>query len=350
MDFKSKTWPDLNANGSLSENSIIIQKFNILTSNQYISTPPSKAIRNKQFRKPPVPSRYVLPKVNNDATKLKPLTNSKNTTPLTTNDNKEDIIVPVVNNNIETKQQSHLEELNNQKNLPDQIKSLNDTITSNQDRIKDITNTPKLIINRSNRYQTNKIEVETKENDEKSIEKQETLDLLVKIKDSTSAITIGPMPLSLQACRFELPYDLKILEIITPLDYLTNYCRLSSRRQYQFKRLFNRYRNRDYLFESSYLYLSMISIHKENFTRTQFNYLCELIDLEKQEYEFKFETYAGILALCERIIYYSLKLYDENDNLQLTKHAIEKCDFYGLDRKLDGLAISDTMKQLLRAL
>ncbi|CAF4560903.1 unnamed protein product, partial [Rotaria sp. Silwood1] len=140
------------------------------------------------------------------------------------------------------------------------------------------------------------------------------------------------------------------LQIITPLNYLTNYCRLSSRRQYQFKRLFNRYRNRDYLFESSYLYLSMISIHKENFTRTQFNYLCELIGLEKQEYEFKFETYAGILALCERIIYYSLKLYDENDNLQLTKHAIEKCDFYGLDRKLDGLAISDTMKQLLRAL
>ena len=46
------------------------------------------------------------------------------------------------------------------------------------------------------------------------------------------------------------------------MDYLSKYCRLSSRREYQFKRVFNKYRNKYYYFESSYLYLSLIDIHE----------------------------------------------------------------------------------------
>ncbi|CAF2845685.1 unnamed protein product [Rotaria sp. Silwood2] len=351
MDFKSKTLSNLNKNDSTIENSIIIEKFRIVALAQNATTRLEKSIRNKQSRKPPVPSRYVSIKVNNDKTKLKPLTNKNDTLSLIVENNEEDIILPVIDNIIATKQQPDLEKLNSQKNLFNQIKSLNDdTIISNQGAITDITNTPNLLIFRSNRFKTKKIEIETEENDENSITNQETLDLLVKIKDSTSAISIGPMPLSLQACRFELPYDLKLLEKMTPLDYLTNYCRLSSRRQYQFKRLFSRYRNKHYLFESSDLYLSIASIHKENFKRIHFNHLCQLIDLDNQEREFKFETYAGILALCERIIFYSSKLYNDYDDIYLTKHAIERCDFDGLSRKLDGLAIRDTMKRLLQAL
>lgn len=154
----------------------------------------------------------------------------------------------------------------------------------------------------------------------------------------------------LQSCRFELPYDLKLLEKLTPLDYLTKYCRLSSRRQYQFKRTFNKYRNRRYCFESSYLYLSVTDIHKENITQQQFDYLCQLIDLDNREYEFSFDTYAGILALCERLVYKSSKLYSEYDDLYEEKHVLEKCDFDSLHRKLDGFFINDSMKRLLYAI
>jgi hypothetical protein len=150
--------------------------------------------------------------------------------------------------------------------------------------------------------------------------------------------------ISFQACRFELPFDLKLLERLTPLDYLTKYCRLSSRRQYQFKRIFDKYRNRYYQFESSYLYLSLLDLHKQNLTYKNFNYLCQLIDLNNQQYQFTFDTYAGILALYERILHKDL------DDYNLTKNEIEKCDFYSLDRKFDGLIISNTMKQLLNAL
>lgn len=149
-----------------------------------------------------------------------------------------------------------------------------------------------------------------------------------------------------QACRFELPFDLKLLERLTPIDYLSKYCYLSSRRKYEFKRIFDKYRNRNYQFESSNLYLSLADLHKQNLTQTNFNYLCQLIHLNNQSYQFTFDIYAGILALFERILY---KGQDDDDN-NLTKDVIEKCDFYSLDRKFDGLNINETMKKLLNTL
>ncbi len=141
-----------------------------------------------------------------------------------------------------------------------------------------------------------------------------------------------------------------MLETLTPLDYLSKYCRLSSRRQYQFKRIFEKYRNRYYHFESSNLYLSLLNIHKHHLTNEIFANLCQLINFDHQQYQLTFNTYAGILALCERILYKSSLLHNDQDDYDLTKDAIEKCDFYSLDRKFDGLMISDTMKRLLHAL
>lgn len=143
--------------------------------------------------------------------------------------------------------------------------------------------------------------------------------------------------------------DLKFLEILTPLNYLSRFCRPSSRRQYQFKRLFEKYRNRNYYFESSNLFSSLLDIHKHHLTREIFNDLCQLIELNKSE-QFSFDTYAGILALCERIVYRSAILYKDQDDYNLAKDPIEKCDFYSLNRKFDGLIISDAMKRLLNAL
>ena len=60
--------------------------------------------------------------------------------------------------------------------------------------------------------------------------------------------------------------------------------------------------------------------------------------------------YAGILALCERTLYHSLKMHSDHDASYLIKDAIEQCDFSSLDRKLDGLSVSDSMKRLLNAL
>ena len=151
----------------------------------------------------------------------------------------------------------------------------------------------------------------------------------------------------LQGCRFELPFDLKLLENLTPLEYLSQYCRLSSRRNYQFKRMFDKYRNTQYRFESTNLYASISEIHRENFTRLQYDNLCQLINIGNEQHQFTFDTYAGILALCERILCNSKTFLSAQNEHDLAKDALEKCDFDSLDRKLDGLIISEPLRNLL---
>ena len=141
-----------------------------------------------------------------------------------------------------------------------------------------------------------------------------------------------------------------MLESLTPLDYLSKYCHLSSRRQYQFKRLFEKYRNRNYQFDSSFLYLSLLNIHKHHLTQDLYDDLRQLIGLDHEQYQLTFHTYAGILALCERILYRSSLLYRDQEDYNLSKDAIEKCDFDSLKRKFDGVKISAAMKQLLNTL
>ena len=140
------------------------------------------------------------------------------------------------------------------------------------------------------------------------------------------------------------------METLTPLEYLSKYCRLSSRRTYHFKRIFDKYRNSQYRFESTDLYRSILDVHSDNFTRTHYDQLCQLIDLGNEQHQFAFDTYSGILALCERVLCDSEEYRRGLDEYDLGKDTIEKCDFDSLDRKLDGLNVNDTMKKLLRAL
>ncbi len=102
--------------------------------------------------------------------------------------------------------------------------------------------------------------------------------------------------------------------------------------------------------ESNTLYTSIIDVHSESFTHSQYDYLCKLIDIGNEQHQFAFDTFAGILALCERILYESSQFRSGFDEHDLAKDTIEKCDFDSLDRKLDGLIISETMKRLLKTI
>ncbi|CAF3586234.1 unnamed protein product [Adineta steineri] len=191
----------------------------------------------------------------------------------------------------------------------------------------------------------------TKNQSEKVIEPNpETIELLEKIKRSEIGSSIGTMSVSKQGCRFELPSDLKKLENLNPIEYISKYCRLSLRRNYQFKRIFDKYRNNKYCLDITNLYSAITDIHTENFTRAQYDYLLQLLDIENQQHQFSFETFGGILAVCERIVYDSLNPSSDVEDYELGKDPLEKCDFDSLLRKLDGFAISETMKKLLKTL
>ncbi|CAF4235059.1 unnamed protein product, partial [Rotaria magnacalcarata] len=95
------------------------------------------------------------------------------------------------------------------------------------------------------------------------------------------------------------------------------------------------------------LFTSIGELHRDNFTRSQFEYLCQLIDIGTEQHQFTYDTFSGILALCERILCETKRTTTGLDEQDLAKDTLEKCDFDSLDRKLDGLKISATMKKLL---
>lgn len=137
---------------------------------------------------------------------------------------------------------------------------------------------------------------------------------------------------------------------MTPLEYLTKYCRVSVRRQIQFKRIFNRYREADHYLEQNFLHSSIKDLHKENFTKSNYENLVDLIDLNGRNYRFGFEQFSSVLALSERLLCNAVLMRNDDDRIQLRKDPIELCDFDGLTRKFDGLRIPEKIKQLLRSL
>ncbi|UJR33207.1 hypothetical protein I4U23_020662 [Adineta vaga] len=178
----------------------------------------------------------------------------------------------------------------------------------------------------------------------------ETLELIEKIRHSEVGNEIGRISISKQGCRFELPSDLRKLEDLTPLEYIGHYCRFSSHRKYQFKRIFDKYRNSKYGLDISNLYSAITDIHPDSFTRSQYDELCRLICINDQTYQFSFETFSGILAVCERLVYDALNSSSDPEDYELAKDPLEKCDFDSLDRKFDGCNISNEMRKLLKTL
>lgn len=78
--------------------------------------------------------------------------------------------------------------------------------------------------------------------------------------------------------------------------------------------------------------------------------MCQLINIGNEQHQFTFDTYSGILALCERMLCDPKTLANARDEQDLAKDALEKCDFECLDRKLSGLLISEPMRKLLKTI
>lgn len=53
----------------------------------------------------------------------------------------------------------------------------------------------------------------------------------------------GRLALSKQSSRFELPMDMRLLEVMTPLEYLSRYCIVTSRRQMLYDKIYNKHKD-----------------------------------------------------------------------------------------------------------
>lgn len=81
------------------------------------------------------------------------------------------------------------------------------------------------------------LDFELSETKKDELTAREIFSTLKEVKINTN---IGRLALSRNVCRFELPFDMKILEKIEPLDYLRKYCKISDRRKAFYKRVFDK--------------------------------------------------------------------------------------------------------------
>lgn len=159
----------------------------------------------------------------------------------------------------------------------------------------------------------------------------------------------GPLSLSRQSCRYELPMDVRILEHLTPLQYTTQYCRLNSRRRTLFKHYFTKNdRDRDGLLNRRDLHNALRDLYAHSITTDQVKGILETLDIG-QVSSFDWQTFKGIAAFSERYLYHVFKdsvFEEENEG----RSILEETDFSALQWKLDGCQISKNLLMVLNML
>lgn len=159
----------------------------------------------------------------------------------------------------------------------------------------------------------------------------------------------GPLSLSRNSCRYELPMDMRVLEHLTPLQYSSHYCRLNSRRRTLFKHYFTKNdRDRDGLLNRRDLHNALRDLYAHSITSEQVKNILETLDIG-QISSFDWQTFMGVAAFSERYLYHVFKdsVVDEGDE---GRSILEETDFSALQWKLDGCKISKNMLKVLNML
>ena len=93
-----------------------------------------------------------------------------------------------------------------------------------------------------------------------------------------------------------------------------------------------------------------MDVYTGTFTRCQYDQVCQRVELGHEPFQLTFDAFAGVMALCERILYRAEIQRRGLEQVEIVKDAIETCDFDCLDRKCDGLTLNEPMKNLLKLL
>ena len=160
----------------------------------------------------------------------------------------------------------------------------------------------------------------------------------------------GPLALSRHSCRYELPMDVRVLERMTPLEYTSQYCRLSSRRRTLFKHYFVKNdRDRDGLLNRRDLHNALRDLYAHSITAEQVKGILETLDIGQKVSSFDWQTFKGVAAFSERYLYHVFRdsiLEEEEEG----RSILEETDFSALKWKLEGCKISCKMSQVLNML
>jgi hypothetical protein len=154
----------------------------------------------------------------------------------------------------------------------------------------------------------------------------------------------GPLPISCEGCRFELPMDLKVLESFNVMKYLSNYCILTSRRKYLFKTIFLKADgDLDGIINSYEIRQALMDLYSNSISNECLDDILDIIDCQIGKL-YDRNQFAAVSAFSER---YLCTRYHTTQEINGSKQLLEQTDFAGLKAKLEGYNIPP---KLVRAL
>ena len=154
----------------------------------------------------------------------------------------------------------------------------------------------------------------------------------------------GPLPLSCEGCRFELPMDLKVLENFTVVHYLSSYCIISSRRKYLFKTTFVKAdSDLDGVINSYELRQALLDLYSNSINNECLDDIIDIVGCQIGSV-FDWNQFAAISAFSER---YLCTRYQDKQEISSSKDLLEQTDFTGLQAKLEGYNIAPKLVRTL---
>lgn len=159
----------------------------------------------------------------------------------------------------------------------------------------------------------------------------------------------GRLALSQQTSRFELPMDVKLLADMTPMEYLTKYCIISTRRKALYKHIFQKVdKDRDNLITFKEMDRALKEIHVDYISTEQVKKLIEMVEGHEKS-TFNLAQFSAIAAFSERLLFSETQITEKN-NVYSSKEIIEEADFCGLKFKLSGFPVNPTVRKILEVL
>lgn len=159
----------------------------------------------------------------------------------------------------------------------------------------------------------------------------------------------GPHSLSRQSCRFELPMDMRILEELSPLQYVSKFCRVSGRRKTLFRHYFTKNdRDRDGNVNRKELHAALRELYAQSISTEQVDAILEHLGIDKSVGVFDLDVFTAVAAFSERYLHYrySLAVLDGSEK----RTVLEETDFCALRWKLEGCQVSHKLIHLFEVL
>ena len=108
--------------------------------------------------------------------------------------------------------------------------------------------------------------------------------------------------LSQQASRVWLPFDVKLLESLTSLEYVERYCRVSNRRYTLYKRVFDKHKDFDLTLTVEMLPEVFYDVYMDTIDKRVIRQAIQVLDLPASA-RITFAQLRGIAAFSERYLF-----------------------------------------------